>query len=768
MEKIKQYIIAQMAKEPEAARGTLQEAAKRLLIGFFVLMLLLTGISRAADSVTVARVKAARIKSGVLNHIISGEGAIEAEAERYLGLYEGARVLEIAVKEGQQVEEGELLFTYDLQELENIRENLQRQLIIAKLSLEKERLAHEPAAAAEEEQEAQLLARRAELDVELARLELEEARAVIDKAKREELEAAKEAYGEALAAKSEPEEDRDREVKRAEREVSRAEDALEELYADKKEAEAAISKYRTAVLSSGIKIDAPSREDTGKTVFNPGSLTFDNREYSDTLMNIHDSFNETLTKLYTQSEGQPSNEAENDGVKKEEGTDPLTLAQMHIFWCYYGEEQYKSHAKEARGLLKNYNRAREDYQLAFITAAESGGYLTTAQKAAYIRAYEDTYEAWKEFGAKDRELYDAISAYGAAIQSGSELAETSAYETLLSLICREDEIKRQAIRTAKEQITAKQENLEGVNLEWDRKLAASEKVLNKAEKKMNQAQEVCNGIQEKRYDYGEALRPQESRLEGAERALEDAEKALNKARKNDSKTVSSNRTKEKMNRISDELLALEVEKQKKAVDEVEELLKQEGQVFSPAAGRLRHIGLSVGGRITGSEKVSISMEDYGFRARVSKDDVKHLAAGDEISIRRGGSRKDIMAVIESVGQEDSQGMTEITAVLPKGDYTAGEAASYTVNKTSKQYRQTLPLQAVRMDSNQVNYVLIIGESNTSLGKEQTAWRVNVEVLEKDSLTAAVDAPISPEDRIIIGSSKSIEEGDRVRSYEENE
>lgn len=64
MEKIKQYIITQMAKEPEAVKGTLQEAAKRLLIGFFVLMLLLTGISRAADSVTVARVKTARIRAG--------------------------------------------------------------------------------------------------------------------------------------------------------------------------------------------------------------------------------------------------------------------------------------------------------------------------------------------------------------------------------------------------------------------------------------------------------------------------------------------------------------------------------------------------------------------------------------------------------------------------------------------------------------------------------------------------------------------------------
>jgi hypothetical protein len=72
-----------------------------------------------------------------------------------------------------------------------------------------------------------------------------------------------------------------------------------------------------------------------------------------------------------------------------------------------------------------------------------------------------------------------------------------------------------------------------------------------------------------------------------------------------------------------------------------------------------------------------------------------------------------------------------------------------------------------MDANQVNYVLAVTESNTSLGNELTAYRINVMVLEKDYRTAAVEAPISPEDNIIISSNKNIEEGDRVRIYEEN-
>jgi hypothetical protein len=116
---------------------------------------------------------------------------------------------------------------------------------------------------------------------------------------------------------------------------------------------------------------------------------------------------------------------------------------------------------------------------------------------------------------------------------------------------------------------------------------------------------------------------------------------------------------------------------------------------------------------------------------------------------------------------DSAGLSLITAMLPEGEYGEGNIASFTIIKRSKQYQQTIPLQAIRMDANQVNYILVIRESNTSLGNELTAYRINVTILDKDYRTAAVEAPVSPEDNIIISSNKNIEEGDRVRILEEN-
>mgnify|MGYP000874251338 CR=1 FL=1 len=722
-EKLKEYIITQLTREPKAAKSTLQETAKRLLIGFFVLMLLLTTVSRAADSVTVARVKAAGVKKSVLNYVITGEGTVEAGGEKYLQLYEGARISEILVKEGQPVKEGGLLFIYDIQELETILENLQRDLTIAELNLEKELLTHEPASAAEDTQAADRSLQRAKLDAELAQLRLESEKAKVNKTKQEDLETAAEAYLELEAARSELEEDREQEINRAKREIARAEEALNELFADKRRAEAVISEYKAAVLSSEVKIAAPSPEDRKDAVLDPGSIAF-------------------------------------DPAAAKEG-DPLTLAQVHIFMNYYGEEQYKKHLKEVKDLLKNLNRAREDYLLAFMTEAETGAFLTTSQKAAYLRAYQDACEAWMEATEKDRELCNAISAYGAAIQSNSGTDASDAYQELFSLLYREDKDKQQAVRSARELAATKQEELDRIILQWDRKLSASDKELEKARERESQAQEICDRIKEKSYDYSEDTQTQESQLESADRNLEDANEAFKKAKKKDAKT-------EQSNQISTKLLSLEVEKKKEAVDLAEKLLEQEGRVFSPVSGRIRQIGLTVGSKISGTEKVSVDSEDYEFITQVSKEEAKHLEAGDEIDIMLNHDKKAVTAIIESVGLEDEQGKSEITAAMPEGEYSGGSYASFTVNKTSKQYTQTLPLQAVRMDSNQVNYILAIRESSTSLGKELIAYRVNVEVLEKDSRTAAIKAVINPEDKIIISSSKGIEEGDRVRIDEENE
>ena len=202
-------------------------------------------------------------------------------------------------------------------------------------------------------------------------------------------------------------------------------------------------------------------------------------------------------------------------------------------------------------------------------------------------------------------------------------------------------------------------------------LPISDKELEKARERESQAQEICDRIKEKSYDYSEDMQTQESQLEGANRNLEDANEAFKKAKKNDAKTERSNQRKAETDQISAKLLFLEVEKKKEAVDLAEKLLEQEGRVYSPVSGSIRQIGLTVGSKISGMEKVSIDSGDYEFIAQVSKEEAKHLEAGDEIDIIQNHDKKTVTAIIESVGPEDGQGRSEISAVLPEGEYNGG-------------------------------------------------------------------------------------------------
>ena len=61
--------------------------------------------------------------------------------------------------------------------------------------------------------------------------------------------------------------------------------------------------------------------------------------------------------------------------------------------------------------------------------------------------------------------------------------------------------------------------------------------------------------------------------------------------------------------------------------------------------------------------------------------------------------------------------------------------------------------------------MITEETNTILGNELTALRMDVTVLEKDYTIAAIENGLS--DNIIVSSNKNIKAGDRVRLNDPN-
>ncbi len=109
-----------------------------IFAGFLAVMLAFTILSRAVSGASMARVETVKISTGTIEHKVVGSGKVEAGKEIAVYTESGQRVKEIFVREGQTVQEGDLLFQVDLDELEE-------QIIMARQEIEKTKLQNQDA-----------------------------------------------------------------------------------------------------------------------------------------------------------------------------------------------------------------------------------------------------------------------------------------------------------------------------------------------------------------------------------------------------------------------------------------------------------------------------------------------------------------------------------------------------------------------------------------------------------------------------------------------
>ena len=108
---------------------------KRFTVGFLIVMVIFTFLSRALDSVTIARVQTGYGKQGSVSYRITGEGTFEADRLSYRPLPEGMRVDTILARPGDVVQAGDTILTLQMEPLQEKREELTVALRQAELAL---------------------------------------------------------------------------------------------------------------------------------------------------------------------------------------------------------------------------------------------------------------------------------------------------------------------------------------------------------------------------------------------------------------------------------------------------------------------------------------------------------------------------------------------------------------------------------------------------------------------------------------------------------
>lgn len=222
------------------------------LAGFLLLMWLCTLISKSIYAARLPMVSTVSVQAKYVEHTVKAEGMVEAGAKQAVNVLGGLRVAELCVHTGDRVEEGDLLFRIDLEDLAAVLE--EKETACGKLQLQIDAIAHNKELAAERQaveeararEDYDALARYQDTLVGRAAEEVAQAEEALeeqpdDELLKRELQAA--AYAEADAKWN-----RDNTIKDAGR---RVEDTQEEENAD-----AALALYRTELADAREELAA--------------------------------------------------------------------------------------------------------------------------------------------------------------------------------------------------------------------------------------------------------------------------------------------------------------------------------------------------------------------------------------------------------------------------------------------------------------------------------------------------------------------------------
>ncbi len=146
---------------------------------FFVVMLIFTVLSRAADSVNVVQVQVKTVQNQMISHKVTGTGKVVGTKEQAVFAEENLKVEQVFIQEGQSVKKGDLLFKLSMDSIQKAwkdKVNEMEELNLKIRDLESQTQVNEEKKALEQEwarRSYDISAQGSSISVENARVEVE-------------------------------------------------------------------------------------------------------------------------------------------------------------------------------------------------------------------------------------------------------------------------------------------------------------------------------------------------------------------------------------------------------------------------------------------------------------------------------------------------------------------------------------------------------------------------------------------------------------------
>lgn len=344
---------------------------------------------------------------------------------------------------------------------------------------------------------------------------------------------------------------------------------------------------------------------------------------------------------------------------------------------------------------------------------------------------ESSYKDWKKKGS--RLSSEAADAEQKLSEAEKKLADGSGTQ---------DEVD-----AAKEELKAAEKKLAEYNAdERSSPDYSTEDAELKAWRNERDALEEAVKAAEKKYD--EAVKEKENVIRNGQRALEDVQG----------------------NVISDstiEINQLDIAYQKDNLSKYRQLLQKEGMVYAGEEGVVTGIHVMPGERVPdGACVVYADMTNpLQFEAVLTKEQKEYVDVGDTIEVRFKSSGYEELIVDYLMPHETEIDSYQMICNMPEGKGIVGQSGSMTAQRLSEQYYCCIPIEALHSE-NERNYVYVMIEKETILGKELSASKVWVTVLDKNDKYAALEpGVVDEESKVIISSDKQLNDGDIIRYKE---
>ncbi|MCL2372657.1 MAG: hypothetical protein FWC78_04565 [Defluviitaleaceae bacterium] len=255
--------------------------------------------------------------------------------------------------------------------------------------------------------------------------------------------------------------------------------------------------------------------------------------------------------------------------------------------------------------------------------------------------------------------------------------------------------------------------------------------------------------------------------QAAARQVEDAITSLNSARQNHETSAQQAADSTAQNIISATTLQLDIAEQQATLDALNMLISNEGILYAQHTGIVSFA--MEAGEITGNNAIVTlrDTENGGFEAhmQISRTEAERLTVGSEGVVTTGGGNMfftpTVTGIVTSISQPDDYGRVDITIALPGSDWSQGQRVDVQAILRRASYDFTVPISALNSD-NAGYFLHVMAQHSTVMGLQNVVMRVNVTIVASDSDMVSVSGAVSRSCQVIVSSNRPVSVGDRIR------